>query len=42
MPYREAFGVGTLKSWKDIFTESYLKVVDGQVYFYTEEELYAL
>jgi hypothetical protein len=41
-PYREAFGVGSIRSWADVLTNSYIKVIDDKAYYYSEEELYAL
>jgi hypothetical protein len=42
LPYRKLLKVGNDKSWKDVLTENYIKVVGDELYFYTEEELYEL
>ena len=42
LPYRKLLKVGIDKSWKDVLTENFIKVVGDKLYFYTEEELYEL
>lgn len=41
-PYHDALGVGSVRSWADVLTDSYIKIDDGKAWFYTEEELYVL
>jgi hypothetical protein len=39
-PHRKSCGIGPSTSWKNFIENQYLKLVDSQIYFLTEDELY--
>jgi hypothetical protein len=39
-PHKKSCGIGPSTSWKNFIENQYLKLVDSQIYFLTEDELY--